>query len=693
MHSPIAPAGRRNSLAAESSPYLRQHAGNPVDWHPWGPAALELAKQRDRPILLSIGYSACHWCHVMAHESFEDPATAALMNEKFVNIKVDREERPDIDRIYQTAHQVMNQAGGGWPLTMFLAPDSHRPFFSGTYFPPEQRHGMPAFRTVLEKVDEFYRSRRGDLAEYGDKLVDVLGQLQPPPGASGTALSREPLLTARATLQREFDGDFGGFGEAPKFPHPANVEFLLRTWRASAASEEPDLQALYMATLTLTRMAEGGLYDQLGGGFCRYSVDRYWMIPHFEKMLYDNAQLLGVYAQAAVATGDPLFQRITAETADWLLRDLRSPDGAFFSTLDADSEGHEGRFYVWTPDEVRDLLEPELYEPFARRFGLDREANFEGRWHLHAFVSLADIARDLALEEAAVEARIDAARAQLLTTRNARVWPDRDVKILTSWNGLTIGALARASRALGRDELADAALQAMRFLRARCWVDGRLLAVHTDGQSRFPAYLDDYAMLAWGLLELLESRWDADALGWAVELVEVMLKHFTDPDAGGFYFTADDHEALILRPKTYSDDATPAGNGVAARVLIRLGYLLGETRYLDAAEATLRSAQAAIERYPHGHGTLLMALEEYSSPPLILVLRGDADELDLWRSEVDKLYDPQRLIIAVPSAAQDVPTALAQKKPLGSAVAYACRGMTCSPPMRTLGEIVRSLKS
>jgi hypothetical protein len=417
------------------------------------------------------------------------------------------------------------------------------------------------------------------------------------------------------------------------------------------------------------------------------------MIPHFEKMLYDNAQLLGVYAQAAVATGDPLFHRITMETADWLLRDLQSPAGAFYSTLDADSEGHEGKFYVWTPEQARALLEPAQYEPFARRFGLDREANFEGGWHLHAFTPIADIARDLGLEEPAVEARIDEARVQLLAARNARVWPERDVKILTSWNGMTIGALARASRALGRDDLADAALQAMRFLRQHCWKDGRLLAVHTDGQSRFPAYLDDYAMLAWGLLELLESRWDGEALAWAIELVEVMLTHFTDHDAGGFYFTADDHEALILRPKTYSDDATPAGNGVAARLLIRLGYLLGETRYLDAAEATLRSAQAAIERYPHGHGTLLMALEEYASPPLILVLRGEASELELWRSEVDKLYDPRRLIIAVPSTAQEVPGALAQKRALGGAVAYACRGMTCSPPMLTLGELVRSLKS
>jgi uncharacterized protein YyaL (SSP411 family) len=687
------PAGRQNALAAETSLYLRQHADNPVDWHPWGAEALELARRLDRPILLSIGYSACHWCHVMAHESFEDPATAALMNAGFVNIKVDREERPDLDRIYQTAHQVMNQAGGGWPLTMFLAPDTQRPFFSGTYFPPEQRYGMPAFRTVLEKVTEFYRTRRGDLQQFGDKLLDVLGQLQPPRDASPGALSREPLLGLRGTLQREFDGQFGGFGEAPKFPQPMNLELLLRLWRSSATGDEPDLQALYMATLTLTRMAEGGLNDQLGGGFCRYSVDPYWMIPHFEKMLYDNAQLLGVYAQAAVATGEPLFRRVAAETAEWMLRELGAPQGGFYSTLDADSEGHEGRYYVWTPEQVRDLLEPGQYEVFARRFGLDREANFEGAWHLHTFRSTADIARDLSLDEAAVETQIEEARAILLQARAARTRPARDEKFLVAWNGMAIAGLARAGRALERADLVDAATAAMRFLRQHCWQDGRLLAVHAEGRSRFAACLDDYALLAWGLLELLEARWDADALAWAIELTEVMLAHFADAEHGGFFFTADDHEALIVRPKTYSDDATPAGNGVAACMLLRLGHLLGESRYLDAAEDTLRSARAAIERYPQGHGTLLMALEEFTDPPVILVLRGPPDEIDLWRGEVDKLYDPHRMIVAVPAAARDLPPALAGKPAQDGTVAYVCRGMTCSAPVTSLGQLVRGLRS
>ena len=384
MHRPHSSA-HRNRLADETSPYLLQHAGNPVDWHPWGPEALEQARAEDKPILLSIGYSACHWCHVMAHESFEDEATAAVMNASFVNIKVDREERPDLDRIYQTAHQMLTQRGGGWPLTMFLSPRDHRPFFGGTYFPVEPKYGMPAFRDVLQRVAAYYAQHGAEIASQGDALVQVFGELLPPPAEAGLELSRVPLGQARESLQRDFDGRFGGFGDAPKFPHPMNLEFLLRTWRATADGDHPDLQALYMATLTLTRMAEGGLYDQLGGGFCRYSVDPYWMIPHFEKMLYDNGQLLAVTAQAAVATGDPLFRRVTEETADWMLRDMAHPAGGYYSTLDADSEGHEGRFYVWTPDQVRELVTPGEYAVLSKRFGLDREANFEGLWHLHVF--------------------------------------------------------------------------------------------------------------------------------------------------------------------------------------------------------------------------------------------------------------------------------------------------------------------
>jgi uncharacterized protein len=683
---------RRNRLAGETSPYLLQHADNPVDWHPWGPEALERAKAEDKPILLSIGYSACHWCHVMAHESFEDEATAALMNELFVNVKVDREERPDLDRIYQTAHQMLTQRGGGWPLTMFLTAHDQRPFFGGTYFPVEAKYGMPAFRDILARVAEYHRNHADDIRRQGDALVQVFGELLPAPASGDAKLSRAPLATARAALQRDFDGRFGGFGDAPKFPHPMNMEFLLRQWRATADDEQPDLQALYMATLTLTRMAEGGIYDQLGGGFCRYSVDAYWMIPHFEKMLYDNGQLLAVSAQAAVATGDALFRRVARETADWIRRDLEHSEGGYYSTLDADSEGHEGQFYVWMPDEARQLLDEREYAVLSRRFGLDRAANFEGRWHLHAFEPLSSIAEAVGLDENEAEAVLDSARAKLLAVRNRRVWPARDEKILTSWNGLAISGLACAARALDRDDYVDSAARAVEFLHRHCWFEGRLLAVHKDGRSRFPAYLDDHAFLAWGLLELLQARWRGPWLAWAIELAEALLQHFEDRASGGFFFTADDHETLILRPKTFGDDATPAGNGVAARLLLRLGYLLAEPRYLDAAERTLRAGWSLLERYPHAHTSLLMALDELTEPPTIVVLRGADDDLAVWHAELDKLYDPRRMVVAIPSDATDLPAALAEKRAGASTIAYICRGTTCSAPLGTLGELVRALK-
>jgi hypothetical protein len=683
---------RRNRLAGETSPYLLQHADNPVDWYPWGAEALERARAEGKPILLSVGYSACHWCHVMAHESFEDEATAAVMNELFVNVKVDREERPDLDRIYQTAHQMLTQRGGGWPLTMFLTAHDQRPFFGGTYFPKVAKYGMPAFCDLLARVAEYHRGHAEEIRRQGDALVQVFGELLPAPAAGDAPLARTPLATARTALQRDFDGRSGGFGDAPKFPHPMNLEFLLRHWHASADGDQPDLQALYMATLTLTRMAEGGLYDQLGGGFCRYSVDAHWMIPHFEKMLYDNAQLLAVSAQAATATGDALFLRVTRETADWIRRDLEHPDGGWYSTLDADSEGHEGRFYVWTPAAARALLEEREHALLARRFGLDRDANFEGHWHLHAYEPMSVVAAAEGLAEADAERLLDGARAKLLAARNRRIWPARDEKILTSWNGLAVAGFAAAARTLGREEYVDAAARSVDFLRRHCWFEGRLLAVHKDGRSRFPAYLDDHAFLGWGLLELLQARWHGPWLDWAVELAEAMLAHFEDRAAGGFYFTADDHEQLILRPKTFGDDATPSGNGVAARLLLRLGSLLAEPRYLDAAERTLRAAWSLLERYPHAHASLAMALDEATEPPALVVLRGVAEDVAAWRAELDRLYDPRRLVFAIPGDAAGLPAALADKRAGAATTAYLCRGTTCSAPLGTLGELVRALR-
>jgi uncharacterized protein len=682
---------QRNRLAAETSPYLLQHADNPVDWYPWGEQALLAAKQRNKPILLSIGYSACHWCHVMAHESFEDPATAALMNQLFINIKVDREERPDLDKIYQVAQQLITHGSGGWPLTMFLTPDEQAPFFGGTYFPKAPRHGMPAFNDLLRRVAEYYRDHGAEIARQNEQLKLAFASLTPESAPHGITLDASPLLEARSSLERSFDTQFGGFTQAPKFPHPGSIERCLRQWHGTAASTSPDLKALYMASLTLTRMAEGGIYDQLGGGFSRYSVDGQWMIPHFEKMLYDNGQLLCEFAHASLATGEALFTRIAVDTADWVLRDMRSPQGGFYSSLDADSEGHEGKFYVWTRAEVQALLTPPEYAAFSRRFGLDRSANFESAWHLHIHESIDAIAAALGESAQAVAVLIESARAKLLNVREVRVWPARDEKILTAWNALMIKGLAVAARVLRRPELADAATAAVDFIRHTLWRDGRLLATYKDGRAHLPAYLDDYAFLADALLELLQTRWRSSDLDFARQLTDVLLSQFEDPETGGFFFTAADHEQLIHRSKTYSDDSLPSGNGVAASVLCRLGYLLGELPYLAAAERTLRAGWPMLQQYPQAHMSLVNALEDFLASMQILIIRGGTPQIEHWAAQLGALYAPTRMIFAIPRDAADLPPALAAKRAAADTVAYVCTGMTCSAPFTHLEEIAREL--
>ncbi len=685
-------AAPRNQLAGETSPYLLQHAANPVDWYPWGPAALAKAKKLDRPILLSIGYSACHWCHVMAHESFEDQATADVMNRLFVNIKVDREERPDLDKVYQIAHQVLAQRGGGWPLTMFLAPDDLTPYFGGTYFPKQARYGMPAFAELLERVAAFYRDSRENVRSQNAALRGVFTELVPPAAEPGEVLTRAPLAAGRVELEAGFDDRDGGFGSAPKFPHPASIERLMRDWQATSSTPEPDLKALYMATLTLKRMAEGGLYDQLGGGFCRYSVDRHWMIPHFEKMLYDNGPLLALYAQAAVATGDDFFRRIANETAAWAMREMQSAEGGFYSTLDADSEGHEGRFYVWKRAEVESLVSPDEYRVLARRYGLDREPNFEGEWHLHCHVAIEQIAGEFGLEPAIATALLDAARARLLAARELRVRPGRDDKVLAAWNGLMIRGLAISGRLLGEAAHLEAATASSDFLRRNCWRDGQLLAVWKDGAARFPAYLDDYAFLLDGLLELLQARWRSEDLAFARDLADALLAKFIDRERGGFWFTAEGLDPPLHRPKGFADEATPSGNGVAALALARLGWLLADTRYLDAAEATLRGGFPSMQRVPQAHTALLNALDEHLSPGEIVVIRGDAGTAAAWSAALASLYSPRRMVLAIPADAAGLPDALASKRTRDGTVAYICQGPRCSEPIAELPRLIRALR-
>ncbi|MBV9912946.1 MAG: thioredoxin domain-containing protein [Sinobacteraceae bacterium] len=686
--------GPGNHLVSQTSPYLQQHAHNPVDWYPWGAEAFARAQREHKPIHLSIGYAACHWCHVMAHESFEDPDTAQVLNELFINIKVDREERPDVDRIYQIAQQMLTQRSGGWPLTMFLTHDDQRPFFGGTYFPKEARHGLPAFQDLLRRVAGYYREHAPQLRQQNDALMRAFADLTPPPAGSEVQLSGTPLRNSREQLQRSFDSQYGGFGRAPKFPHPRSLTRLLRDWHATSGQPEPDLQALYMATLTAKRMGEGGINDQLGGGFSRYSVDDYWMIPHFEKMLYDNGELLAVYAETALATGDGFYAGIAASTAEWALREMRAPQGGFYSSYDADSEGHEGKFYVWDRAEVERLLEPAEYAAFAPRFGLNRPANFEGRWHLHVFESIDSIAGTLACTGAEVSARLESARRKLLAQRNRRIWPGRDDKILTSWNALMIRGLAMSARALERADFAQAAGEALQFVRSNLWQNGRLLATCKDGHAHLNAYLDDYVYLVDAILELQQVRFRMPELAFAIELTECVLQHFADP-AGGFFFTSDDHEVLIHRSKTFADDATPSGNGIAAYVLQRLGHLLGENRYLAAAEQTLRAAWGAIEQFPQAHTTLLLALEELLHPPQLVILRGSEAALSRWASDLGQLYAPRRMVLAIPRDTQGLPAALADKAgvPERDVVAYVCEGSVCSAPLDALPGLLARLRA
>jgi uncharacterized protein YyaL (SSP411 family) len=680
-----------NRLADATSPYLQQHAHNPVDWWPWCEEALGRARAEDKPILLSIGYSACHWCHVMAHESFEDPETAALMNASFVNIKVDREERPDLDRIYQTAHQLLAQRPGGWPLTVFLTPDEQTPFFAGTYFPGEPRHGLPAFRQLLSHVRDAWVEQRDAISEQNAALLQAIRDLEPKGSGAAERLDGAPLEIARQQLARSFDATWGGFGRAPKFPHPTNVERLLRHWAATAAAGTPDTHALHVAAHTLERMALGGIFDQLGGGFCRYSVDEQWVIPHFEKMLYDNGPLLGLYADAWQATGNPLFGRVCELTAEWVMREMQSPAGGYYASLDADSEGHEGKFYVWEPREVAELLDGDAYEVYARRYGLDRPPNFEGLWHLHVCRDVEGIAAELGLDAGAAQALLEQGRRTLLAARESRVRPGRDEKILTSWNALMIKGMARAGQALGRPDWVASAERALDFLRQSLWRDGRLLASFKDGRANFAAYLDDHAFTVDACLQLLQARWRSEDLDLAVALAEVLLEHFQDATEGGFYFTADDHERLIHRPKPYADESLPAGNGVAATVLGRLGHLLGEPRYLDAAERTLRSAWPQVARVPYAHGSLLTALDEWLDPPETIIVRGDRD-LPAWLARATGRYAPRRLSLAIPATTTGTPGLLGERlAPAQGTVAYICRGTHCETPATDLRDFGRRL--
>jgi len=674
-----------NRLARETSPYLQQHAHNPVDWHAWGEEALERARREDKPILLSVGYSACHWCHVMAHESFEDPGVAEVMNRLFVNVKVDREERPDLDQIYQLAHQMLAQRPGGWPLTMFLTPDG-APFFGGTYFPKEPRYNLPGFPQLLERVASIYRDQREEIGRQNETLLATFERMHPGAPAHHSELTAEPIDAALRSLKTSFDSRYGGFGGAPKFPHPAELEFCLR--RSAAAG---DGAAGRVATYTLERMALGGIYDQIGGGFARYSVDGQWRIPHFEKMLYDNGPLLCLYSDAWTVTKNPLFARVAGETAAWAMREMQSPEGGYYSSLDADSEHEEGKFYVWTPEEVQALVSPDEYAVLAPHYGLDGPPNFENtHWHLNVARTLGAVAEQLGKSEEECERLLGSGRKKLFAAREKRVRPGRDEKVLTSWNALMIAGMARAAAVFGRGDWLQSAKKAFAFIRGTMWRNERLLATYKDGEAHLNAYLDDYAFLLAALIELLQAEFERDTLAFAEELAEVLLEQFEDKENGGFFFTSHDHERLIHRPKPGYDNATPSGNGVAALALQRLHFLTGESRYALAAERTLAQFHSAMNEQPGGYATLLMALEEHLNPTRTVILRGPSAELAGWRRTLAERYLPHTVVIALGTELRDLPPVLA--KPAGGRVnAWVCEGVSCLAPIDRLENLIEQV--
>jgi uncharacterized protein YyaL (SSP411 family) len=671
-----------NRLAGETSPYLLQHAHNPVDWYPWGPEALGRAKAEDRPIFLSVGYSACHWCHVMEHECFEDAEIAALMNALFVNIKVDREERPDLDQIYMAAVQAFQGGHGGWPMSVFLTPDQ-KPFYGGTYFPPRDSRGMPGFPRVLRDLEKAWRERRGDVHQIAERMTETLQATMPEIAPQG-ALS-EPLIDqAVRSLARAFDPRDGGFGSAPKFPHPMDLKVLLRQH-----ARKRDEHALHMVRHTLDKMARGGIYDHLGGGFARYSTDARWLAPHFEKMLYDNALLADVYLEAYQATGDAGYAQVARETLDYILGRMTGPKGGIYATEDADSEGVEGKYYVWTLAELNEILGADRAKTFAYIYDVTEAGNWEHKNILNLPKTIAQAARMLGRDESELRRELDEDRARLLAVRDRRVPPGKDTKVLTSWNGLMIGPLAEASRILGEDRYLEAARRAAGFLLDRMRTDdGRLLHSYKDGQAKFNGYLDDYANLIDGLTRLFEASGEPRWIESALDLCRVMIAEFADVESGGFFYTGTSHEALVARQRDAFDNATPSGNAMAATALLRLAALTGRDDLQAAGRKTLESVQYVMEQAPMAAGQSLVALDFLLAAPQEFAVIAGTDPGE-YRAVLERLWSrflPHKVVAPVPAPpapelVEVVPLLADRPAHAGRATTYICERFACRAPV------------
>jgi uncharacterized protein YyaL (SSP411 family) len=653
-----------NRLANETSPYLLQHAHNPVDWYPWGEEAFAKARLEDRPIFLSIGYSACHWCHVMERESFEDPQTAEILNEDFVSIKVDREERPDVDSIYMQAVQMMT-GHGGWPMSMFLTPEG-RPFFAGTYFPPEERHGMPSFRRVLEHVVNVYRSRRSEVEEASKEMAQALSSQLRTRGAAGS-IDRAGLDTAAARIAATYDPVHGGFGGAPKFPAAMALDFLMQVAHRSAGDAEAKLREII--TTTLTKMARGGIYDQVGGGFHRYSVDARWLAPHFEKMLYDNALLARLYTRAWQWTKDPYFAQVANEILGFVTREMTAPDGAFYATLDADSEGEEGKFYVWTRAEIMDLLGDEEGRIFCALYDVSDRGNWEGHNILNIPRDPESVAADLGITLDRLFDVASRGKCKLYGVRAKRVWPGRDEKMLAGWNGWMLAAFAEASLAFDKEPYRETVRKNADFLLTRIDASGRLTR-----HAKIPGLLEDYSGVAWGLTLAYEATHERRYLDTARGLLDQILTRFRDEENGGFFDTPIDHEQLITRPKDLFDNATPSGTSVTCDVLLRHALLFGNEEFARIATSALESVWPLAEKYASGFGFLLGVAEWRAAQPKELVLTGDTAP---FRRVIGETFVPHRVLVAGEASA-DLP--LMQHRPNDKTLAYVCIGYACEEP-------------
>jgi uncharacterized protein len=679
-----------NRLIHETSLYLKQHANNPVDWFPWGPEALAKAKELDRPIFLSIGYSACHWCHVMEHESFENEPTARLMNEHFVCIKVDREERPDLDTIYMNSLQVLTREGGGWPLSVFLTPEL-TPFYAGTYYPPDDRYGSqrPSFRRLLLAIQDAWTNRREHITEVGKNVTEYLKGMSDLK-ASDTPLSPDLLSNALATLRRSFDPTHGGFGSAPKFPHALELKLLLRL-----ANRFNDKTALHMVRHTLDKMARGGMYDQVGGGFARYSVDEKWLVPHFEKMLYDNALLTTAYVEARQGAGDYFYKRIARDTLEYVTTEMTAENGAFFSSQDADSEGEEGKFYVWSEKELREVLGPGLAEFACRVWGVTASGNFEGHNILNRKQSDEDDAKALGINVEEFRGKVYEANRLLYAVRAKRVWPGRDEKILTAWNGLMITAFAKGHAVFLEPRYLNVATRAADFILDNMRsADGRLFRSAGVGQpAKLAGYLEDYAFLADALVTLYEATFTPKYLQAAGELADVMLKHFADPSGPGFFFVADDHETLIARTKDVHDGSTPSGNAVAVTVLLRLAKLLDRRDFAAKAEETLRGYRETMAEHPAAAGQMLIALDFYLGPVQEIAIIGKASDPDTRFAigVIRMAFRPNSVLAFHDPSSGSAPDfiPLLKDKPVvnGKVTVYVCENFACKAPLVGAAEV------